>query len=64
MIFDGSSGRKPSIEARQFVYRMAAAYILNDEYMYTREMDEFDRRRVDAAVTFIAKQLQKKANAP
>jgi hypothetical protein len=60
-VFKGTDGVKPSTEARRYVYRMAAAYLGDDEALMISDFDEFDRRRVVAAAAYVAKQLRRKA---
>lgn len=59
-VFKGNSGVKPSVEARRYVYRMAAGFVMDDENLFIPEFDYFDRRRVTAACAYVAKQLRKK----
>ena len=67
--FNGANGRKPSTEARHFVYARLAR-LLEDEldenqcagWLYMEiDADEFDRRRIRAAAKKVAVELQKKA---
>jgi hypothetical protein len=62
--FEGKDGRKPSTEARCFVYRVLAKTLVhdlsNDSGWLYEDMDEFDRRRVRNAVQKVIVELKKK----
>lgn len=65
--FKGADGRKPSTEARRYVYRRISK-LLEDELQEGigwlwegDDIDEFDRRRIHAAVYKVAAEMRKKA---
>lgn len=73
MRFDGSSGRRPSSEARRHVLGVMANAILTDlidgEFGLARALcvgleDEADRRRVLKEARKLARALEKKAGEP
>lgn len=68
--FNGSSGKKPSAEARRYVYACLAATLECDltsgaDYLYgtgeSDDLNEFDVRRVKAAALKVIKELKRKA---
>lgn len=63
--FDGSSGRKPSAEARRYVYGVLATVIELDSRWFVEpsdeSLDEFDRRRVRVAMKLVRAEMQRKA---
>lgn len=68
MKFDGSSGRRPSAEARRYVYRVLATCLDtdlgDDEGWMLGGIDcEFDRRRVKRAAELVIEELLRKGNA-
>lgn len=73
MKFDGSSGRKPSTEARRYVYAVTAIMLEAELEMPLREaqwlfgdteLDEFDRRRLRKEAAKVVAELRRKAAAP
>lgn len=66
MKFDGSSGRRPSAEARRYVYVSIAATLEADpnwvlNHLQDEELDEFDIRRIEKEVRKVARELRAKA---
>ena len=68
MIFDGGSGRRPSAEARRYVYGVLAQILDNelgpDEkegWIFGGVEDELDRRRLTKAVKAVQKEMRRKA---
>lgn len=65
MRFNGSSGKRPSAEARRYIYSRLASILrtsLNDDTSWINEFDEFDRRRLRRAAKLVAEELRRKAN--
>lgn len=67
MRFDGSSGARPSTEARRYVLRMLATFLQRQIDDGGHELiagldDEFDRRRVRTAARLVAKSLDIRAS--
>jgi hypothetical protein len=67
MMFDGSSGRRPSAEARRYVYMVLATSLdvdLQDPdgWMFGGMENEVDRRRVRKAAVLVIAELQRKGN--
>ena len=69
--FTGADGRKPSTEARRYVYRRLAK-LLEDELNENEgigwlwegdDIDEFDRRRIRGALMKVVAELHKKADS-
>lgn len=65
MKFDGSSGRRPSAEARSYVYRVLAAsletdLVDRDGWMFGGIENDADRRRVRRAAEKVIKELLSK----
>jgi hypothetical protein len=66
IIFDGSSGRRPSAEARRYVYAIVATSLENDMedsggWLFGGLESEFDRRRVRKAARLVVTELRRKA---
>ncbi len=66
MRFDGSSGRKPSAEARRYVYAVLATIIDNDmdgdqQWFLGGLEDDCDRRRVRKAAKAVEAEMIRKA---
>lgn len=64
--FNGSGGRKPSTEARRYVYKCLASVLeeeieLSSIWLCADDMDEFDRRRVLIAAKKVVIELRRKA---
>lgn len=67
MKFDGSSGKRPSAEARRYVYAVAASSLETDltdpeGWLLGGLDDEVDRRRVKRETRKVAAELRRKAN--
>lgn len=68
MKFDGSSGRKPSAEARRYVYNVLATSIETDlgdheGWLFGGLDDEVDRRRVKKAAKLVVAELLRKGSS-
>jgi hypothetical protein len=68
MKFDGSSGRKPSAEARRYVYAVLATIIDNDmngeqQWFLGGIDDDADRRRVRKAAKAVEAEMIRKGKA-
>jgi len=68
MLFDGSSGRRPSAEARRYVFRVLVRTIAedltnNDGWLLGGVEDATDRRRIKNEAVRLAKSLERKAKA-
>jgi hypothetical protein len=66
--FDGSSGKKPSAEARRYVYAILAAMIDNDmsdtgQWFFGGLDNEVDRRRVRRAVKLVEAEMIRKGKS-
>ncbi len=68
MRFNGSSGRKPSTEARRYVYACIAAALDNGTersgggwFGLGQDADEFDRRRLHRALNLVRDEMLRKA---
>lgn len=67
--FDGSSGRKPSAEARRYVYGILAAILEHeltdaDGWVFGGIELDADRRRLVRAVRLVRDELRRKQLAP
>lgn len=68
MRFDGSSGKKPSAEARRYVYKTIAHFLTDDVdnagggWLLSGIDDEVDRRRIRKAAQAVAVMMRRKAN--
>lgn len=65
-MFDGKSGRKPSAEARRYIYAVLATAIVHDlldleGWIFGGMDEEPDRRRARKAALAIKRELEKKA---
>jgi hypothetical protein len=67
--FDGSSGKRPSAEARRYVYDCFATTLAADldngsGYIFEDDdLDEFDVRRIQKAVKLVIKELRRKTRS-
>ena len=67
MKFNGASGRKPSAEARRYIYRMLAMSLeekLSDGTGNPYDddgLDELDRRRIQRVGDLVVRELRRKA---
>jgi hypothetical protein len=66
MKFDGSSGRKPSAEARRYVYAVLASCLADDMtdrggWVFGGIDSDFDRRRLIRAGQLVVKELLRKS---
>lgn len=69
MRFDGSTGHRPSTEARRYLYRVLAAVIdceMRDPDGWFRGgiKNEFDTRRLRHAAKLVAAEMMRKGAAP
>lgn len=67
MIFTGKDGRKPSTEARRYVYRMLLNMLSHDNedphgWLWGGIEDDFDRRRLKIAIGKVKAELTRKVN--
>lgn len=67
MKFDGSSGRRPSAEARRYIYAILVAMISNDmedpDGWIRGGIDcEFDTRRLKNEAKKVAREMRRKAD--